>query len=131
MTQPVTAPPTHFNFAQHLILANAQRPHKVALMDDLGQLTYAALSEQIRACAAGLQALGLRREERVLVLMHDSSDWVVAFLGALYAGVVPVAVNTLLTPQDYTFMLKDCRAQAALVSSALLPVWSQALALGP
>ena len=62
--------------------------------------------------------------------MHDSSDWIVAFLGALYAGVVPVAVNTLLTAEDYAFMLANSRAQAALVSGALLPTLQAALALG-
>ena len=41
--------------------------------------------------------------ERVLLLMHDCNDWPVAFLGCLYAGLVPVAVNTLLTSDDYAF----------------------------
>ena len=53
--------------------------------------------------------------------MHDCSDWVVSFLGALHAGVVPVCVNTLLTAKDYAYMLADSRAQAAFVSAALLP----------
>jgi benzoate-CoA ligase len=121
MTRPVTPPPAEFNFAQHLIASNAGRPSKTALIDDVGSLTYGELTEQIRRFAGGLQALGLKREERVLLLMQDSSDWVVAFLGALYAGVVPVAVNTLLTAEDYAFMLSNSRAQAALVSGTLLP----------
>ncbi|MDH7569915.1 MAG: CsgG/HfaB family protein, partial [Armatimonadota bacterium] len=41
-----------------------------------------------------------RREERVLLLMQDTTDWPVCFLGAMYAGIVPVAVNTLLTAED-------------------------------
>ena len=90
----MTAPSTDFNFAQHLIATNAGRAAKTALIDDVGTLTYGELTEQIRRFAGGLQAMGIRREERVLLLMQDSSDWVVAFLGALYAGVVPVAVNT-------------------------------------
>jgi benzoate-CoA ligase len=72
----------------------------------------------------------VRREERVLLLMHDTSDWPVAFLGALYAGVVPVAVNTLLTADDYAFMLAHSRAQAALVSAPLVPVLQAAMAKG-
>ena len=123
----VSPPPTEFNFAQHLIAANAQRPDKVALIDDVGSVTYGQLTEQVRRFASGLQQLGLKREERVLLLMQDSSDWVVAFLGSLYAGVVPVAVNTLLTADDYAFMLANSRAQAALVSGALLPTLQAAL----
>jgi benzoate-CoA ligase len=126
----VNPPPARFNFAAHLLAANAGRPGKTALIDDQGRLTYGQLEDQIRRCAAGLRALGLRREDRVLLLMQDCSDWPVAFLGALYAGVVPVAVNTLLTADDYTFMLRDSRAQAALVSAALLPTLQAALAQG-
>ena len=37
--------------------------------------------------------------------MHDCNDWPVSFLGAMYAGIVPVAVNTLLTVDDYAYML--------------------------
>ena len=77
--------------------------------------------------AAGLRALGLKREERVLLLMLDDTHWPVAFLGAIYAGVVPVAVNTLLTADDYAYMLEHSRAQAALVSGALLPTLNSAL----
>jgi benzoate-CoA ligase len=127
MTRPVTPPPAQFNFAQHLIASNAGRASKTALIDDAGTLTYGELTEHVRRFAGGLQALGLKREERVLLLMQDSSDWVVAFLGSLYAGVVPVAVNTLLTAEDYAFMLSNSRAQAALVSGALLPTLESAM----
>ena len=125
----VTPPPTDFNFAQHLIATNAGRANKTALIDDVGSLTYGELTDQIRRFAGGLKAMGLKREERVLLLMQDSTDWVVAFLGSLYAGVVPVAVNTLLTVEDYAFMLSNSRAQAALVSSTLLPTLQTALDL--
>ncbi len=124
------APPSQFNFAQFLIAANNSRKEKTALLDDVGPLTYGNMADQIRACAAGLKKLGLKREDRVLLLMHDSTDWVVSFLGALYAGVVPVAVNTLLTPEDYAFMINNSRAQAALVSSALLGTLKSAISHG-
>mgnify|MGYP000861679706 FL=1 len=77
--------------------------------------------------AAALRGLGLKREERVLVLMHDCNDWPVSFLGAIYAGLVPVAVNTLLTADDYAYMLEHARAQAVLVSGALLPTLTAAM----
>ena len=128
---PVTAPPARFNFARHLIELNAGRAGKIALIDDQGQLSYGELAGQVQRFAGGLAALGLRREERVLLLAHDSSDWVVAFLGCLHAGVVPVAVNTLLTAKDYAYMLADSRAQAAIVSGALLPTLQTAMADGP
>jgi len=51
----------------------------------------------------------------------------VSFLGAMFAGVVPVAVNTLLTADDYAYMLEHSRAQLVLCSGALLPVLTAAL----
>jgi benzoate-CoA ligase len=123
----IATPGTHFNFAQHLIARNAQRPKKIAYIDDDGQLSYGVLTERIQRMAAALQALGVRREERVLLLMHDCSDWPVSFLGAMFAGIVPVAVNTLLTADDYAYMLQHSRAQAVLVSHALLPTLQTAM----
>jgi benzoate-CoA ligase len=124
---PVPPPGERFNFAQHLLARNAQRPHKAAFVDDQGSLSFGELEDRVRRLAAALRALGIRREERVLLLMHDSTEWPVAFLGAIYAGVVPVAVNTLLTADDYAYMLEHARAQAVLVSGALLPVLTAAL----
>jgi benzoate-CoA ligase len=121
-------PPAQFNFAQHLIVLNADRADKIAYIDDHGSLRYGELAAQVRRFAAALAALGLRRDERMLLLMHDNNHWPVCFLGALYAGVVPVAVNTLLGADDYAYMLRHSRAQAVCVSAALLPVLREALA---
>ena len=119
-----------FNFAQHLIERNTSRPAKIAYIDDQGSLSYGDLTERIRRMAAALLAQGVRREERVLLLMHDCSDWPVSFLGAMYAGIVPVAVNTLLSADDYHFMLQHSRVQVAMVSQALLPILQAAMAKG-
>ncbi len=126
-TADVAAPPEQFNFAQHLLGLNAARANKAAFIDDAGTVTYGELAERIKRLAAGLRSLGLKREERVLLLMQDGNDWPVSFLGAMYAGVVPVAVNTLLTADDYAYMLEHSRAQAVLVSGALLPALTSAL----
>src|ERR1700741_3429156 len=94
-------PPAELNFAAHLIERNAGSAARIAYIDDRERLTYGDLERRVRAFAAGLAALGLLRDERLFLLAHDTVDWPVAFLGALYAGVVPVAVNTLLPPTDY------------------------------
>lgn len=130
MTTPMPPePPARFNFADHLLRRHTAYPQQLALIDDRGTLTYGELGQRVRRCAAALRALGLRREERALLLMHDSCDWVVTFLGCLHAGIVPVAVNTLLTAEDYAYQLQHARAQAVLVSAPLLPTLTQALTL--
>ncbi|MBY4899092.1 benzoate-CoA ligase family protein [Cupriavidus sp. AU9028] len=122
-------PQAPFNFAAHLLACNRDRAAKTAYIDDRGTLSYGQLDDLVRRSATALQAIGLRREERVLLLMHDCSDWPVSFLGAIHAGIVPVAVNTLLTPDDYAYMLRHSRARAVMVSGALLPVLGEALQL--
>ena len=123
----VMAPPAIFNFADHLLQVNAGRAARIAFVDDFEQLSYGVLEHRVRQCAAGLRALGVKREERVLLVMLDGTDWPVAFLGAIYAGAVPVAVNTLLPADDYAYMLEHSRAQVILTSGALLPTVKGAL----
>jgi benzoate-CoA ligase len=123
----VPPPPEAFNFAAHLIALNADRAGKIAFVDDAGQLSYGELEMRVRRLASGLRDLGVKREERVLMPMQDGTDWPVAFLGAIYAGIVPVAVNTLLTADDYAYMLEHSRAQAVLVSGEVLPAIKAAL----
>jgi benzoate-CoA ligase len=124
----VEAPPERFNVAAHLLQRNAGRAAKTAYIDDETRLGYGELADRVRRCAAGLLRLGLRREDRVLLLMLDTVELPVAFLGALYAGIVPVPVNTLLPAGDYRYMLAHSRARALVVSGALWPVAQQALA---
>jgi benzoate-CoA ligase len=119
--------PERFNLAAHLLGVNAGRPDKPAFVDDASSLTFGQLSERVAAFAAALAGAGVRREERVLLLMQDCTDWPVAFLGALYAGAVPVAVNTLLTVGDYAYMLRHSRAQAVFASGALWPSVQEAI----
>jgi len=115
--------PREYNAAFDLIERNlrAGRGAKVAFHDDAGPVTYAQLAERVNRFGSGLLAMGLRVEDRVLLAMHDTADWPVAFLGAIKAGIIPVAVNTLLTSKDYQYMLSDSRAKALVVSEALLP----------
>jgi benzoate-CoA ligase len=70
-------------------------------------------------------------ETRVMVCLADTIDFPAVFLGAIKAGLIPVAVNTMLTNHDYDFMLRDSRAQALIVSESLLPVFKPILADQP
>jgi benzoate-CoA ligase len=120
--------PDRFNFARHVLDVNAAWPEKIAYIDDAGTLNYGELDDAVRRFAAGLQAMGMHREERILLVMQDTRDLPIALLGAMYAGIVPVPINTLLPAADYAYMLKHSGARAVITSAALLPVVTQALA---
>jgi benzoate-CoA ligase len=115
--------PRDYNAAHDLLARNAGRAGKTAFIDasNGAHLTYGELTEQAHRFANALRARGLAPESRVLVAMLDTLEWPVVFLGCILAGVVPVAVNTLLTARDFEYMLRDARARALFVSKPLLP----------
>src|SRR5436305_25111 len=97
------------------------RAEKIAFTDTASELTYGELQKQSCRVANMLRRLGVRREERVAMIMLDTVDFPIVFLGAIRAGVVPVPLNTLLTSDQYAYVLADCRARVLFVSDALLP----------
>ncbi|MFL9866962.1 benzoate-CoA ligase family protein [Paraburkholderia fungorum] len=117
----VEPPPASFNFAAYLFRLNEARAAKPAYIDDAGITTYGELDDRARRFASALRTLGVHPEERVLLVMLDTVELPIAFLGALYAGVVPVVANTLLTAADYVYMLTHSHARAVIASDALLP----------
>jgi benzoate-CoA ligase len=123
----VAPPPDRFNFAAHLLALNRGRGEKVAYVDDERTLTYGTLDLRTRRLAAALPTLGLARGDRVLLVLEDSVEWPELFLAALYAGIVPVAASTVLTADDYAFLLADSGAAAVVTSGALLPTLTAAL----
>ena len=120
--------PREYNAAADLIGRNLQagRAGKVAYLDDGGAYTYGELARRVDRFASALARLGIAPESRVFIAMLDTIDWPVAFLGAIKAGAVPVAANTLLKKGDYRYMLDDSRACVAFVSDALLPEFPEA-----
>jgi len=112
--------PRDYNAAVDLVGRNAGRGSKVAYIDDGGSCTYGELAERVDRAANALLAMGLAREDRIGIAMLDSADWVALFLGAIKVGIVPVAMNTLLTPKDYEYQLRDSRSRAVFVSEPLL-----------
>jgi 4-hydroxybenzoate-CoA ligase len=97
------------------------RGAKLAFTDAVSELTYGDLQKQSCRLANLLRRLGVRREERVAMVMLDTIDFPIVFLGAIRAGVVPVPLNTLLTSDQYAYVLADCRARVLFISEALLP----------
>jgi benzoate-CoA ligase family protein len=113
--------PRSYNFAADILERNAGRAGKAAFVDPRETLTYGALASRVERFGNMLRRLGIESEQRVMLCLLDTVDWPVAFLGSLKAGVVVIPVNTLLTEDDYRFMLADSRARALIVSEALYP----------
>jgi benzoate-CoA ligase family protein len=136
IAQPSIAPsasadgiPRDYNFAADILKRNldAGRGGKAAYIDHRGSYSYADLAARVERFGHALRSLGIRREERILICLTDTIDWPTAFLGAIKAGVVAVPVNTLLTEDDYRFMLDNSRARCLIVSEELYPRFAKAI----
>lgn len=99
------------------------RGGKVAFEEAAGlrrRLTYGALREEGSRMAALYRRLGLQPEDRAAMIMLDTVEFPIVFWGSLMAGVIPVPINTLLSPDYYEIILADSRAKALFVSAPLL-----------
>src|SRR5712672_3752707 len=116
--------PDSYNAVSWLLDRNVDegRGGKLAFTDPVSELTYGDLQKQSRRLANLLRRLGVRREERVAMIMLDTVDFPIVFLGGIRAGIVPVPLNTLLTSEQYAYVLADCRARVLFISEPLLPV---------
>ena len=92
---------------------------RVALIDCLDweaprEFTHRELDSLARACARGLLARELSRGDRVAIVSANRSEFIVAYLGALRAGLVAVPVNHRFPAETIDFILKDCDAKLVL-----------------
>jgi benzoate-CoA ligase family protein len=103
------------------------RAEKSAVLSGETRLSYDDLYQQSCAMGRALSALGVRREERVVLILDDSPAFAIAFWGAMRIGAVPVPVNPLLRVDDFRFFVDDTYARVVIVEPAYLERLDQAL----
>jgi benzoate-CoA ligase family protein len=101
-----------FNVSEYLLdrRVEAGDGDRLALTGVGGELTYAQLLDTVRRTAAVLTDLGLRPEQRMLMVVADSPEFVALYLAAMRIGAIPVPVSTMLTFDDIADLLRDSRA---------------------
>jgi benzoate-CoA ligase family protein len=115
--------PETFNVATYFVDRNVLegRGQKTAVECGDEKVSYVELLERTNRAGNALRQLGVRLEERVLLLLTDRPEFLYCFFGAIKIGAVAVPVNTSVKPREYEYMLNDCRARVAVVSESLLP----------
>jgi 4-hydroxybenzoate-CoA ligase len=113
-----------FNAADYFIDRNIRqgRGHKVAVYTELRNYTYNDIQKMTNKTANALRELGVRVDDRVVMIMLDVPQFYAIFYGAIKIGAVPIPTNTMLTPEDYEYYLNDSRARVLVVSEQLIPV---------
>jgi len=113
--------PEHFNAAAFFVDRHVAEGRGARMAFRFGgrAITYAEVAASVDRCANALAALGVEPEHRVLLVLNDSPAFAAAFWGAAKLGAVAVPVNTLMTPQEYEFILTDSRAPVAIVEESV------------
>jgi 4-hydroxybenzoate-CoA ligase len=97
------------------------RGNKAVFVDPSREISYAELAHAVGRVGAVLTQLGVERENRIVLILHDTIDFPILFWGAIRAGIIPVLLNTLLTSDQYRYLLEDSRAKVTFVSPSILP----------
>ena len=120
--------PETFNVATHFVDRHVAegRGDRVAIECGDDRITYREVLRNVNRLGSALRdRLGVRPEERVVLLLLDGPAFVYSFFGAIKIGAVPGPLNTLWKPADYQYVLRDSRAAVVIVSEALLPMIEQ------
>jgi len=108
-----------FNAGAYLLDRRLQQGdgERVALHTPTGRVNYLQLDSLTRRVTAGLRALGLHRDDRVVLVMSDSVEMVAAILGAFRAGLVAVPVSTMLGGAELASIVADSGARALIATA--------------
>lgn len=103
-------PPDSFNLAAYVLAQATATPDKAALVSDDGaSLSYAGLRQAVVRTGAGLLDQGWTAGDRVVMRLGNSRDFPIVFLGAIYAGLVPIPTSAMLTTTEVTAIVADTR----------------------
>ena len=97
------------------------RGGKVAIYYQDQKITYQQVFEQVNRTGNALRNLGIEIENRVLVILPDSPEFVYSFFGAIKIGAVAVPTNPWMFAKDYEYLISDSRARAIVVHESVLP----------
>ena len=110
-----------YNAAYDLIYRNIrENPNKIAFIDNNNKITYNELYIKIKAFSSSIRNININVNDRVIICMDDNINYPIVFLGLIWAGVIPICINTLLPSKDYKYMIEDSEAKAVIVSEQLI-----------
>nr|WP_204332122.1 4-coumarate--CoA ligase family protein [Geodermatophilus sabuli] len=106
----------------HVLSAGGTRPDAPALVDGLkgDTITHGQLAAYVDRVAAALHARGLRKGDVVAVFCPNTPWYPVVFHGIAAAGCVMSPINSLYTPDEIAFQLRDSGAKVLITVSPFL-----------
>src|SRR5664279_1543150 len=104
---------------------------RIAVTGAAGELTYDELYERVVRTAAGLRGVGLEPEQRLLMFMADSPEFVIVYLATMRMGAIPVPVSTMVHADGLAELLVDSRARVLALTAPYGEVAADAVRAAP
>src|ERR1044072_4949707 len=97
----------------------SEHPARVAVRtkDDEVSLTWSELRARVDALAGGLAELGVKRGDRVALMLGNRPEFHIADLAVMTLGATPVSLYPTLTPEQVAYVVADSGARVALIES--------------
>lgn len=111
------------NLVSKLEETASEKPDSIACRFRDQVITYKELNDNIQRFADGLQEAGMEKGDHLALLLGNSPDFVIAFFGALKAGIVVVPINPTYTPTEIGYMLTNGDVKAIVGVDQLLPIY--------
>ncbi len=102
-------------------------PAQTALIYFTNRINYTQLLDHVNRCAAGLQAMGVKKGDRVALMLPNCPQFVIAYFGALKAGAIVTATSPIYTAREAGHQWHDSGAETVIVERHLLPIVEKAL----
>src|ERR1017187_7036708 len=105
------------NLIDMLRTASEKAPNKVFLQNEKQKKTFKDIYGGGLSFATGLKSLGVKKGDRVAMLLNNSFEFVIAYFGVIYIGAEIVPLNTFLKIEEVNYILNDCSAKIFITSS--------------
>ncbi|MFQ5399265.1 MAG: benzoate-CoA ligase family protein [Anaerolineae bacterium] len=113
--------PLYYNAVEILEHNLPDRADKVALFTPACNMTFQEVADEVNQVGNALKKLDVRVGDIVGILSLDVAEWVTAYFGIIKIGAAALGMNTLLTADEYDYILRDSRARVLFVHESLLP----------
>ncbi|HDQ26293.1 MAG TPA: long-chain-fatty-acid--CoA ligase [bacterium] len=110
------------NLVEILNRAADQAASKKFLVYEKDSLSFGDFREKSRRFAAGLKAMGVKKTDKVAILLNNSFEFLIAYFGTVMLGAEAVPLNTFLKLDEIVYILDDSKTKIFITSSDFSPV---------
>ncbi len=121
--------PDRFNLADYYLFERLEEGlgDKAAILFGERSFTYSEVAAKVKALRAGFEMMGLRAEQRCLIILHDSPAFAYAFYATLHHGAIVAMGNPDAPIEDLDYLVRYTRARCVVTNPRVAAAVERAL----